>query len=321
MSQGSVDILSSGEGEAPVSLVWGTFSGSKEKLYGAVYFEVVPGRSNFKKFTLALYETSAEISDLSPGNDPLAFKEQVKSREGPGGNITQSDFKLVHNSFEEFIFDQDNLPGFISAIEDRNESALDELLDRLVSRFIRKGDMNYSISAESVPKEELSTSNNADKTEQAGEESVDEKEEEVSRHRVSVSTSPLDGIPPEELTPGDQIYVRAVGSVASEFPEELQSEEYDQATEPLLGDVEGIEASPDLPPDFDGEVDDYISVEVSLPGGLPGCGYVFKEERVKAKENEDKDSDGVTTSTIAAAFFGTGGLFVLLALIAYYIFG
>ena len=138
--------------------------------------------------------------------------------------------------------------------------------------------------------------------------------------RVSIVTTATRGIDPKNLSAGDQIYVRVVGPASAEFPEELQSDHYENATGPLESRVEAVRLSPELPSDIDGNPENYVEIRVNIPGGYNGHGFVYKEDKIKGK-NSDQDENSKTSYLAAVIFLGLGTIIIFLAIFALYMFG
>ncbi len=328
MSQGTTNILAPNitGSEPPLSVIWGTFEGKSEHMAGAVYLEMEPSRDDFRTVNLALYDSPSGLSGITPGSDPLAFQQQVKARQGFHGDITSSGFKLAQESFKEFLFSKGNRGEVEEALKEQDTETFNELTDQMISNIIRKGKKDFTFSGQAVTQKALSRSMGKKPKEEgvdveggSGQQSSDEKD--VNYHRVSVVTIPLKGVDPTELMGGDEIYVRALGSIVEKFPEDLHSEKYDEATKPIEARVEGVELNPNLPPDFDGQSEDYVEIKVEIPGGIYGRGFVFKEETVRAKNIQNQDDSGMDPQMIAGLFFGLGAILTTLAIVAYYLFG
>ncbi len=150
--------------------------------------------------------------------------------------------------------------------------------------------------------------------------STDQQNQPQKHLRVSIVTAQHSGVNPKNLTAGDQIYVRVVGPAAEHFPEHLQSERFEHATQPLESRVEAVRLSPDLPPDIDGNPENYVEIRVNITGGFNGRGYVYKDDRVKGKDLEES-SDSSTSYLAALVFLGLGIITLLLAVLAFHIFG
>jgi len=328
MSQGKTNVLPpniSGS-EPPLSVIWGTFEGKSEHIAGAVYLEMETTRDDFRTVNLALYDSPNGLSGITTGSDPLAFQQQVKARQGHHGDITASGYKLAQDSFKEFLFKKGTRSEIEKALKEQDTKAFDELIDQMLSNIIRKGRKDFTFAGQAVSKKALSRSmgkkpkeEGVDLASDSGQRS--EAETDVTYHRVSIVTIPLKGVDPTDLLNGDEIYVRALGSIVKKFPEELHSEKYDEATKPIEARVEGVELNPNLPADFDGQAEDYVEIKVEVPGGIYGRGFVFKEETVRAKNRQNKEESGMDPYMIAGLFFGIGAILTILAIVAYYLFG
>ncbi len=314
------------EEDNPLFLLWGTFSGQRENLAGAVYLEIRPEEQSFRGFSLSLFNNEEEISDFNTAAKPLSFQQDVQAKSGVHGDVTHSTEKLVKDSFKEFFFGEDNFSRLGEILRRQEEQEFKSLVGELLSRVIRKGTKSFNVNGQSLPPGALEKGTNGKIKEQDSEDLREksknrEAEKDVNYHRISIVTIPLKGIEPTDLVPGDEIYVRVVGELSEQFPDELQSERHDKATKPIEAAVESVEIDPKLPGDFDGQSDDYVEVKVNIPGNFHGNGFVYKKETVKPVGELKKDEDGLDIFLISSIFFGLGMIFILLAIAAYYIFG
>ncbi len=264
------------------------------------------------------------MDEFSPSDSFALFSQDVKKREGANNSLKQSDFDLCREVFREYIFKKKNVGALRTAITKSKESDLVDLFDQLFSNFIRKGRLEFDVSCQLVSESELNKSAKNSKRGAGGENKKSnsdssEREDEKHYHRVSLVTSPLKGNSPHELNPGDEIYVRAVGSVAEKFPDEMQSEKYDNTTVPLEAVVEAVKSNPSLPADYDGNSSDYMEAEVRFGKKNFGRGFVYKDERIKMVfDDEPSGGDG---SLVARILLGGGLTLAVLAVIAWAMFG
>lgn len=311
--------------EQPLLVLWGTFSGSRDNLAGAVYLELSPADAEIRKLALSLFDSEASLSDFNPTQKPLAFRQQVQDKSGINGDVTRSDRKLVEDAFKGFIVNEDRLSEFESILHEESESDFGGAMERLVSRIIRKGSKNYNFSGQALPADELTrdtTGEPEEKDTATPDKGKDTKEEkDVNYHRISIVTIPLKGIEPVDLVPGEEIYVRAIGELAGKFPDELQADRDEQMTEPIEAAVEAVDLEPNLPANFDGQPEDYVGVKVDIPGQFHGEGFVYEKETVKPVGSLEKESESLDPVMVSSVFFGVGLLFVTLAGVAYYLFG
>ncbi|MFP4687167.1 MAG: hypothetical protein ACLFN5_03555 [bacterium] len=308
----------------PVAVIWGIFSGPREHIHGSFYLELDPGREQFKRFNLALYDNAAALSAFDPRDRPLLFQQSVIKNNGPNGETTQTDFDMIKTSIEKYIFGSDRRDNLYDFLENFAEKEFDKWIHDLLSTFIRKGKLEFDINGQLSSQKSLSRSMKGALAEKHGrgegaaaQEQEEEKEKEIY-HKISIVTLPIHGIPPDELMPEEDIYIRALGAVVEHFPEELRSERYDFATIPLEAVVESVKANPDLPPAYEGNPENYYEITVRFGKGEKGRGFVYKSERIKPVYLPEED---IQPDRLIPILLGTGLLASILSLIAFFIFG
>jgi len=303
----------------PSAALWGTFRGLKENMAGAFYAEIAPGKNDFEKFGLALFSDFSNLQDFNLTTSPIAFRNKVEKRFGPHGELKKSDMNMAYGTFENFLLDPSKKDELLNWLRENNRENIIDFFDQLITNIIRKGKIKFNISGMLFTPGELEPEKSKAKEKKKKKQRRESSEEQHSYHRLSIVTIPLKGVSPGELQPGDEIYVRAMGKIASKFPDSLQSEKYDDTTVPLEATVESITMQPQLPADHDGNPEDYIEIKVRLENNLYGRGFVYKDETVKTvHEPEDDDSD---IMIIVGIFIASGVALMLLTLAAWMIFG
>jgi hypothetical protein len=308
----------------PMIVSWGKFYGLKEKTGGAFYFDIPAGETDFNNLLIALFEKKGKVDEFSSSNPPSTFSRMVEKREGANNSLKQSAFDLCREVFKEYIFKRKNNGRLRTILLKSKKSELVDFFDELFSNYIRKGKLEFDVSAQLVSENELNNSveklmQDDDAANKKSNSGSSEKESEKNYHRVSLVTSPLKGLSPHELNPGDEIYIRALGGIATKFPDEMQSEKYDNTTVPLEAVVEAIQSNPSLPSDYDGNSADYVEVRTCFGNKNFGRGFVYKEERIKPVHTaEESSGDG---SLVPRILLAVGLTLAVLAVIAWVMFG
>jgi len=311
--------------QAPIAVIWGTFRGPKVHMHGALYLEVETEKEQIKRFNLALFDEAEPLSTYDPQDRPLLFQQSVTKKSGANDEITQSDFDMVKINIEKYVANEANHADLFKFLEENDKKEFNKWVHDLLSTFIRKGKLNFDINGQLTSQKALSRSMKAamserhgrSEGEQTGEEESGDEETETC-HQLSIVTLPIRGIPPDELMPGEEIYVRALGAVVEHFPDELRSERYDFATIPIEATVESVKSDPDLPSSYEGEPENYYEVIARFGKGEKGKGFIYKSEKIKPvylpEENTSPDR-------MIPILLGGGLLASILALIAFFIFG
>ncbi len=312
--------------EPPLLVGWGTFSSPTEKLYGAFYFEQMSDdEAGFRTLNLALFDTDEKLQNFDMQDKPLLFQQTFERVTSISGEVTQADHKQARESVKKFLREPEKKSELWQSVENFDNDSAQEWFYRLISSIIPKGKLNYSVKIQLITQKALSRSMKgalAEKHRRSAGEDEDEEEDELkSEHLLSVLTIPFKGAPPESLQSEDEIYVRALGAISSELPEELQSEKYDFASKPLEATVLGVGVADKLPPTYEGNPDDYYEVKASFWDGEIGSGYIFKDERVKMVNMPEEDDESSFDLTLIPYFIGIGIILISLAVAAYMIFG
>ncbi|MFP4687803.1 MAG: hypothetical protein ACLFN5_06840 [bacterium] len=308
--------------EEPLAVLWGTFYGQKEKVGGAFYLEVVSDRTTFHTQKFALFDNKGDMSSLSASDSALMFRQAVQKKEGANNSLKKSDYDLCREVFREYIFKKKNTGELKNYISNSDTSELTNFFDRLFSNYIRKGQLEFDVSCQLISPGKLENSMGAamrNKGESVQKEKSSSGEKSAHYHRISLVTSPLKGRSPGEINPGDELYVRAIGSIASKFPDDLQSEKYENTTVPLEATVEAVKGNPSLPADYDGNSADYVEIDVIFGNGNHGRGYAYKDERIKMVHEVMEEVTGVPI--LGRVLLASGLTLALLAVIAWIIIG
>ncbi|GEM_PF-3235081 len=311
--------------EPPLLLGLGTFSSPTEKLYGAFYFEQMSNDDGFRALNLSLFDTAEKLQSFDMQDQPLLFQQTFERVAAVAGEVTQADHKQARESVKKFLNEAEKRSQLWHFVENFDEENVQDWFYQLISSIIPKGKLNYNARTQLITRKALSRSMKGALTEkhrrsEDGDE--DEKDEKLeSEHLVSIITIPFKGVAPKSLQNDDEIYVRALGGISAELPDELQSEKYDFASKPLEATVLGVGVADKLPPTYEGNPEDYYEIKARFWDGEIGSGYVFKDERVKMVNMPEEDNDSGIDLTLVPYFIGIGIILVTIALAAFMIFG
>jgi hypothetical protein len=310
--------------QPPIAVIWGIFKGPKVHMHGALYLEIESENVQLKRFNLALFDTEEPLSTYDPQDRPLLFQQSVTKKSGANDEITQSDFDMVKINIEKYIANEAKHADLFKFLEETDKKEFNKWVHDLLSTFIRKGKLVFDINGQLTSQKALSRSMKAAMTERHGRsegelaEGEEAEEETETYHQLSVVTLPIRGIPPDELIPGEEIYVRALGAVVEHFPDELRSDRYEFATIPIEATVESVKSDPDLPSSYEGEPENYYEVIARFGKGEKGKGFIYKSEKIKPVHISE---DNIKPDRIIPILLGVGLLASILSLIAFFIFG
>lgn len=316
--------------EAPLLVGWGKFEGPAEKLYGALYFEIDRKIEHFKAFNLAVSNEPEKFENFNPQDQPLLFQQNFDQVPEFSGELKQADYTQAAESIKKFAWDTDKQQMLWEAVESFDKETVYDWWYRLLSSVVMKGKLDFEAGCQLITQKALSRSmggaleeNRKDDSEREGEEGEGDEED---LHFISLVTAPFKGIAPEEVEPGDEIYVRATGSVAKQFPEEMQSDRYDFATVPIEAQVVGVGETTELPPSYEGKPENYFKIKANFGGAENGQaevgeGYIYKDEKVKPAFEIEEEGGVKINYKLVAFFIGLGIICITLSVAAYWIFG
>ncbi len=305
--------------ESPVVVLWGNFGGNRTDYCGALYAEIKPDKNSLKEFSLALFEDNDLPDNFIPRNDPLQFQRSVKKKEGPNGEVLDSDFNSAKGNLKNYLSNISNQESLDEYVNSEDEAGIKTWLQDLITSDILKGEVFFNFNVQLFSRTTLARSLSKKKSTSKQKKEAGEKEDEDEKfyHELTICSLPVHGISPDELDPGELIYVRVTGNKVKEFSASLQSARHEDATVPLEASVKKVKPSPELPQNYDGDPGDYYKIVAQFLGDKVGFGFVYKESKVKPLKLSDK---AAKPDVLVPVLVGAGVFLGLLGGLAYIIF-
>lgn len=305
--------------EAQHLLIWGRFWGESEDLAVAFAINLNLDENRFVDEQYLLHQDPEKLDPFDPDQHYSRFKRTFDDKRSDT-KLPQSTLPKVKNTFRNYLDSSDKRNKIVNALKNKDRETFSGQAYEIVNRIIPKGEVINQFKAElSTFNSEQSTSNDKDGKNPSKEDEVNRNEEEQNFLQVTPVTSPMAGEFPKDLKVGNSVYVRIMGEIVDQLPDNLQSENHDDFSTPIEASVRSISGDVDLPDNFDGNEQDYWELTVHLMDSSIGQSFVHKDTQIKTAKDENNPENAPMISPFTLVSSGI----ILLGLItlAYLIFG
>ncbi len=262
----------------PHCLLWGRFWATMDNLAAAFYIDINTEQNKVDTFHLAIFGDFSRLDEYNPRHNPERFENLLVSYNISDVPIPQLTLSETKNDFKSKITESGEIDKLYNLLKNEEKESFQSWAKSFFNNFVDQGEVEYHVRgwlADPTSLKESSTEL----------EETSPSPAEGTKVQVTYINSPLGGKLPSELTAGDEVHVRIVGSAVEKLPDYMRDESNGKRSVPVKSWVHSIETEPDLPPQFDGESENYFRVTTELEAGVFGEGLVFKEERLKTNDS------------------------------------
>ncbi|MFB6347280.1 MAG: hypothetical protein ABEK50_16270 [bacterium] len=317
------------DGEDQLLHFWGRLWSIKKETAAAVYAKFNIDEHELLELPLIVYQEARRLEKFDPDATGNRFKDALENSDGIPANVPNAAIQTVEQKIRHALDSQEQLETLIESLKSKDRNSFKSWAESLTNDIVPSGDYTFQFKGELTTESALNgnaTSGSEPKEDQGSskKESAKESDKKDDRNykQVLINTSPVKGKSPDDLRPGDTIYIRITGDLLNMLPESLINDEKEDISTPIEADVISTVKNPELPADFDGDSKNYREVRVEFMNGNFGKGYALKDEKVKGVDFDQDNASGDDETLITP--FGlivTGVMIGIVALLAVLIFG
>lgn len=272
-----------GEGEKPYYMIWGRFWGTLDDLTAAFFWVFSPDEIELDTFRLAIFGDYTGLENFDPRMDPDDFESRLMSYSISDAPVPQITLNETRDAIEEELSQEDQKKELGEILSEENEKEFKAWCENLFNSLVEQGGTEFHVRGRATSQESMKSARNT-----AGQQPTQVEQDEGTTVPVTFINSPMHGVTPPELQINDLVHVRVVGEAVQKLPEHMIDEDKQNRSVPVQSWIHEIDSSPDLPPDFDGNREEYFEITTELDTGIFGKGLIYKNEQIKTKKPEEK---------------------------------